>query len=185
MLRCAILCLLHASLAAQSLYMDGADPYAAKRRFRPGDLIQLTIDEAMVADRQDNQAVSRQAGLNAALSMGSTSAGTNITGSLGTSGTNSGSTHKSNQFTTTVTVRVEKLREDGGLEVSGMRLVDLDGEEEKLSVSGVLRPEDVALDSSASSTRLANEEVHLEGKGTAARGGKLGWIHWLLSWVGL
>jgi flagellar L-ring protein precursor FlgH len=179
------LLLISAPLAAQTLYVEGADPYAAKRRFRPGDLIMLSVDETMIADRQDNQAVTKQTGLNTAISMGDGTAGTNIQGSVGTSGQNAGSTHKSNQFATVVTVRVEKLRDDGGLEVRGERMVDLDGEEEKLTLSGVLRPEDVSLDNSASSLRLYGEQLHLEGKGTAARGGRLGWIHWLLSWVGL
>lgn len=174
------------ALGAQSLYVDGADPYAAKRRFLVGDLIQLSVDENMIADRQSNQAVTRQTGINGGVT-GSIISGSGMSAnvSLGTSGNNTGSTHKSDQLSTVVTVRVEKIREDGALDVKGDRLVDLDGEEEHLTVVGVLRPEDVALDSSASSQRLYGEQLHLEAKGIAAKGGKLGWLHWMLGWAGL
>jgi flagellar L-ring protein precursor FlgH len=177
--------LLPAGLAAQSLYVDGADPYAAKRRFRPGDLIQLSVSESFTADRQSGQVVSRVSGLNAAVSTGSATGGIQASANVGTNGTNSGSTQESDQLITVVTVRVESLRDDGGLEVKGERLVDLGGEEEKLSLTGVLRPEDIGLDMTATSQRLYDEQLHLSGKGTAWKGGHLGWLHSLLAWVGL
>jgi len=172
--------------SAQSLYVDGADPYAARRRFAVGDLIQMTIDDTMSADRESQMAVNKQTSLTAGFNANSnTGSGINAQASLGTSGTGSGSTKKSDQLSATLTVRIEAIRPDGALEVKGERLVDLDGEEQRLTLHGLLRPEDVALDRTASSQRLAQSELHLESKGTAARGGSLGWFHWLLSWIGI
>ena len=171
---------------AQSLYPQGADPYAARRRFEVGDLIQMSIDENLTADRESQMAVNKQAGFNAGFNANANAgSGVAMQASLGTSGSGSGSTKKSDQLLATITVRVESINPDGTLEVKGEHLVDLDGEEQRLTLSGMLRPEDVGLDRTASSQRMANAELHLANKGTAARGGTLGWLHWLFSWIGL
>jgi flagellar L-ring protein precursor FlgH len=171
---------------AQSLYVAGADPYAARRRFEVGDLIQVSIDETISADRESQQAVSKQAAFNAGFNANAASGpGVAMQASLGTSGSGSGSTKKSDQLTGTITVRVEAIQPDGTLSVKGEHVVDLDGEDQRLTLSGLLRPEDVGLDRTASSQRMAQAELHLVNKGTAARGGTLGWLHWLFSWMGL
>lgn len=181
-----LLLFLPLAAAAQTLYVEGADPYSARRRFAPGDLIQVSIDENLTADRESQMAVNKQASVSAGASGSILGAsGLSAQGNLAQSGSGSGSTRKTDQLLATLTVRVEKVLDNGGLQVKGERLLDLDGEEQKLTLSGVLMPEDVTLDRTALSSRLANGDLHLSSKGTAARGGTLGWLHWLLSWVGL
>jgi flagellar L-ring protein precursor FlgH len=173
-----------ASAGAQSLYVEGADPYSAVRHFAVGDMIQVSIDENLTADRESQQAVNKQASLNAGITSQNGSGQTTQI-SLGQSGSGSGSTKKSDQFMGTITCRVDAIQADGTLALKGEQLVDLDGETQKLTLTGLLKPEDVALDRSADSQRLAQVEMHLTNKGIAARGGQLGWLNWILSWIGL
>jgi flagellar L-ring protein precursor FlgH len=101
------------------------------------------------------------------------------------SGRGSGSTRRDDRLAGVITARVQAIREDGGLELKGERAVDIDGELQRLTLKGVLRPEDVALDGSALSSRLAEAELKLNNSGSIARAGRLGWLQWILSWLGL
>ncbi len=182
----ALLAVLTAAAQAQSLYVDGADPYAASRHFRVGDLIEIRIDENLSADRNAQQNVSKSMSLNAGFSPNQNlSPGTLAQVSLGQSGSGAGSTVRSDQMVATITVMVTAIQPDGSLQVKGNQTVDLDGEVQKLTLSGLLQPEDVGLDRTADSQRLGDVQMTLSEKGTASRGGTLGWLQWLLSFIGL
>jgi flagellar L-ring protein precursor FlgH len=163
----------------QSLYVDGADPYAAKRRFLVGDLIQVSIDETLNADRESQQAVNKHATLSTETEA---KGGASVSGhaNLTQDGGGAGSTRRSDQLQAVLTVRIDAIEPDGTLEVEGQRMVDLDGEAQRLTLSGLLRPEDVALDRTASSQRLAKADLRVESHGTP-RGSTKGWTRWLAS----
>ena len=77
----------------------------------------------------------------------------------------SGTTSRDTSLTTTVTARVTHVLPNGYLVLEGNRQIVVNSEHQTVTVRGVARPSDLASDNSVLSSRLAQMEVMLDGKG--------------------
>ena len=66
---------------------------------------------------------------------------------------------------TTVAARVTHVLPNGGLVVEASKEIQVNSEHQIISVRGVVRPADIDSTNSVQSTRLAQLEVHINGKG--------------------
>jgi flagellar L-ring protein precursor FlgH len=91
--------------------------------------------------------------------------------SLALSATNSingegtGSTTRSGSLTTTLSVLVKEMLPNGTLKIEGSRIVGINRETQKVTFTGIVRPEDITSNNSISSNLIAAVEVHYDGKG--------------------
>jgi len=98
---------------------------------------------------------------------------TKATGALanlaGTSGdtelSGQGTTSRTTTLTTTLTARVTHVLPNGGLVVEASKEIQVNSEHQVITVRGVVRPADIDTTNSVQSTRLAQLEVHINGKG--------------------
>jgi flagellar L-ring protein precursor FlgH len=95
----------------------------------------------------------------------------------------SGQVSVSGQLSTTLTVQVREIRPDGCLLVEGSRYIELNGEDEQVTLSGVARPEDIRSDNTILSTRLAEVMIHYTGKGAGKSASRPGILQRVLSWI--
>jgi flagellar L-ring protein precursor FlgH len=77
----------------------------------------------------------------------------------------SGSTSRQTAITTTMSARVVGLLPNGYLVLEGTKDVQVNSEFQTIIVRGVVRPADLAPDNSVPSSRLAQVEIKLNGKG--------------------
>ena len=77
----------------------------------------------------------------------------------------SGSTSRQTAITTTMSARVVGLLPNGYLVIEGTKDVQVNSEFQTIIVRGVVRPADLASDNSVPSSRLAQVEIKLNGKG--------------------
>lgn len=77
----------------------------------------------------------------------------------------SGTTTRQTTLNTTLSARVTQVLPNGYLVVEGTRDITVNSEHQVVNVRGVVRPSDLAFDNSVSSTRLAQMEIKLNGKG--------------------
>jgi len=87
----------------------------------------------------------------------------NMSGSSQLSG--QGTTSRTTTLTTTLTARVTHVLPNGGLVVEASKEIQVNSEHQIISVRGVVRPADIDSTNSVQSTRLAQLEVHINGKG--------------------
>ena len=87
----------------------------------------------------------------------------NMSGSSQLSG--QGTTSRTTTLTTTLTARVTHVLPNGGLVVEASKEIQVNSEHQVISVRGVVRPADIDSTNSVPSTRLAQLEVHINGKG--------------------
>jgi len=87
----------------------------------------------------------------------------------GTSGdtqlSGNGTTSRDLVVSTTLTARVVALLPNGGLVVDSSKDIEINGERQKVTVRGVVRPDDIGSDNTVRSDHLAQLEVRVNGKG--------------------
>ncbi len=76
-----------------------------------------------------------------------------------------GTTSRTTTLTTTLTARVIHVLPNGGLVVEAAKDIQINGERQIITVRGVIRPADIDTTNSVTSNRLAELEVHVNGKG--------------------
>jgi flagellar L-ring protein precursor FlgH len=87
----------------------------------------------------------------------------NISGDTQISG--QGTTARTTTLNTTLTARVTHVLPNGGLVIEASKDIQINSEKQTITVRGVIRPADIDFTNSVQSTRLAQLEVRVNGKG--------------------
>lgn len=167
-------------------------------RFDVGDIITVLIREKITANTLANTNTKKESNVEAEAAaaqnpflVGEEPNGNNILkpGELPNWQINSknesriiGLTKRSSTLETTITCLVTEILENGNLKIAGDKVVSINREDSTLSVSGVIRPRDVAPDNSISSTKVANAQVLLRGKGPLWNNQRRGLVTRFLDW---
>lgn len=77
----------------------------------------------------------------------------------------SGSTSRTTTLNTILTARVTHVLPNGGLVVEASKDLQINSEKQTITVRGVIRPADIDFTNSVQSTRLAQLEIRVNGKG--------------------
>jgi flagellar L-ring protein precursor FlgH len=88
-----------------------------------------------------------------------------VSGSSDSSNTGSGDMSAGDTFTATVSSIVVAVNPSGTLSIRGDRQVRVNGEDDTIRLSGVVRPEDLDSNNQVSSTLVANLQVSMVGEG--------------------
>lgn len=83
---------------------------------------------------------------------------------------------QSNSLQGNITATVTDVLPNGNLVVRGEKWITLNKGEEFIRVSGIVRREDIGLDNSVISTRLANARLSYAGTGALADASEMGWL---------
>ena len=150
------------SSGAASLFSD-------TRAHNVGDLLTITIAENTTAQSSAESKTSKDESVNG---FGGTGLFDRLFKQLSMTATNSrtgngsGSTTRSGTLVTTLSVLVKEVLPNGTLRVEGSRSIGINKETQKVTFSGIVRPEDVATDNSVPSNLIASVEIRYDGKGT-------------------
>ena len=162
---------------------------------RLGDIITVRIDEGDTATSQATTNLSRsnkmEAGVPALLNL--TSALTKaLPGldptkllSIASSGQHSGqgTTSRSGKVAAVVPARIKRVLPNGDFFVEGSKVLLVNSEEHHLYLSGVVRPVDLAVDNSIVSSRVAEAQVEITGRGVVSEKQNPGWGSRVLDYV--
>ena len=95
----------------------------------------------------------------------------------------SGSTSEAGSVQAVVSARVLKVDEYGNLEISGSRLISVNGQDQTIKISGVIRPSDIQPDNTISSSYISNAKIVFDGSGSIDRAQSPGWLTKLFHWL--
>jgi flagellar L-ring protein FlgH len=82
-----------------------------------------------------------------------------------------------------ITVTVIGVKENGDLLIEGHRIIGINGDEESIYVSGVVRSKDITPDNTIESHLIADAEISYTGKGAASSGARPGFFTRLINWI--
>lgn len=182
-------------LTPGSLFVDGQGWFSDPRAGRLGDIITVRIDEGDTATSQATTNLSRNTKMDAGLP-----ALLNLTGALAkalpgldptkllsfaTNGQHAGqgSTSRSGKVAATLPVRIKRVLPNGDFYVEGSKVLLVNSEEHHLYLSGVVRPVDLLVDNSVASSRVAEAQVEITGRGVVSEKQNPGWAARVLDYV--
>ena len=173
-----------ARAATGSIYRPGSGEalLGRMRRFQPGDVLTVLLNESTQAARATSGNVSREAS-NDVVPSGLTSRIAGINGALTglnlnaakISSEGSGKADQSASLTGAITVSIIEVQANGNLVVRGEKRLSLNQGSEVIQVSGIVRPEDVAVNNTVQSRRLAHAQFTYQGGGELASASRAGW----------
>ncbi len=94
-----------------------------------------------------------------------------------------GSVSRSNKMTAKITAQVIEVMPNGNLRIAGKKFITINGEQQYLLITGVVRPDDIASDNTILSEKLADVQIEYNGRGILSAKQKRGWASILLDLI--
>lgn len=145
-----------------------------------GDILTVILQEKTKASKSANTTVEKDTSheISANVLFGDTQLGdglaTQVSGAKSFEG--EGSADQSNNLTGEVSCMVVNVLPNGNLMVSGQKKITLNRGDEYITISGIVRPDDIDGDNTVVSTRIANVEIGYTGRGEIAESNMMGWL---------
>ncbi len=190
------------TLQEGSLYTSdrGASLISDFRARYVGDVITIVIAENLKGSKDVNTQTQRQSEMNVGLSgiLGldfrkrmepKYNATIDATKAIGGSTTDkfqgTGKTSRNASLTGTISARIVEVLPGGNLMIQGTRALRINNETQYLTLSGVVRPQDIAPDNTVSSTKIADAKIEYTGGGVLSEKQSPAWFARLLGLIAL
>ena len=166
--------------------------YGDRKALRVGDIVTISIVENAKANNTADTDLSRTSSLDASFShffgkekfLKLFKLGDNL---IETASENShkgaGSTTRQGQLVATVTAIVKEVLANGNLVVQGTRAVVVNHEEQYITITGVVRPQDVNRNNVVLSSQVADASIAIGGLGVVADKQRSGWGTWIFDFI--
>jgi flagellar L-ring protein FlgH len=156
---------------------------AEVKAYRPGDVLTVVVQESATATTAADSRAQRNTGVSA--QVGSNKVGPHSVAANATSESDGGGrTQRSGRLLATLSVRVVEVMSNGDLVVQGQQRLVINGEEQSIALSGIVRPRDIGENNTVLSTRIADARISFDGEGFIADKSKPNWLTRLLSLIG-
>lgn len=160
--------------------------FADEKAVRLGDVITILVVEASSASNNAKTSTSRASDISLAGS-GKMSAKDlpDASVNIGTANkfTGEGATTSQGSVRAKITAHVDSVLSNGNLLINGSRTISVNGENQVIKISGIVRPSDVQPDNSVYSFSIANATIVFEGNGIIDRAQGPGWLTKLFHWL--
>ena len=152
---------------AKSLWVDGGTMslYADKKARNVGDILTIVINEATTQTATKSRSNSKSGSLNV-------NAGTGIFDFIKAFSASGGDTFQAdgtaadtNRFIGQITVTVVEVLPNDNMIVEGVQSIWQNRDEHKITLRGVVRRDDVTMNNTVPSTRVADASIKFDGKG--------------------
>lgn len=153
--------------------------YGDKKAMRTGDIITIVLDEQTQGSKSSQASSTKTSDLtlNAPI-LGGGRPIELLSGTVGgdRSFSGSGDADQSNSLSGNISVTVSEVLPNGVLRVRGEKWITLNTGAEFIRIQGMLRPEDINLDNTVSSQKLADARISYSGAGALANASQPGWL---------
>lgn len=177
---------LHGAVAAQESLIDPSayrGIAADQRAYRVGDILTVKVLEAARA----RSGASTDANSDVRIRAAATTNGFQGDAMAALSAGNAGAaeTSRVGELRTQLSVQVLAVAPDGTLTVEGAQSLVINGEDQRIKLSGLVRPGDIAADNSVWSHRIANARVEFSGTGVVSESQRQSIVYRALKWLRL
>lgn len=173
-------------VGAVSLYEETSfRPLTADHKaFRVGDALTVQVFENSSASTTADTGTRRKNSLEAELTHGARRAaetGVRVNGDF----EGGGRTQRSNRVLITLSVTVHEVLPNGDLRVAGEQSLLINDEQQRVTLQGRVRPQDVSDANIVLSTRLADARITYLGEGEVSERQQRAWWRKFLDWAGM
>jgi len=174
------------SVSAMSLWSDAGSTinmYGDRKAHAVGDTLTVIISENSSAKRAGTAANSKTSSTNMNAGVGIFSVLTNASASNSDDFSANGSIANTNSVNARMTVQVIEIKPNGNLIITGTQSIKQNGEEQKITVSGTVRTEDISASNTVLSSSIGDAVIKVEGKGPIANKQRQGIISQLFNFL--
>ena len=171
---------------AESLWSDSSATsviFGDQRARAVGDILTIVVNESSTAVRVGSSSNTKSASA-------STNQGTGLLGFLPESSlgqndkfSSNGSINNTNTVKARLTVKVTEVKANGNLVISGTQNIRQNGEEQRIVVSGQVRPSDIQSDNSVLSSNVADAKILVTGSGPLVNKQRQGILSQIWNWI--
>lgn len=164
---------------ARSLFSD----YKASK---VGDAVTVIVTEQSSASKDASTNTSRAS--NIGLTGSATYGTANLPSGAASIGTSndfkgSGSTSEQGSVQATVSAQVVKVDQYGNLEIKGSRLISINGQNQIIKISGIIRPSDILPNNTIYSSQISDAKIVFEGNGSVNSSQSPSWLMSIFHWL--
>jgi flagellar L-ring protein precursor FlgH len=155
-----------------------------------GDIVTVIVSEATKAGDEASTSADKVSGVKVGitsllgLSMpqmnafkdNTLSAENAIEGAVGNTSKGQGKTERQSVFTTYLTTRVIQILPNNNLVIQGQRQMKINNETEVVTLSGIVRPEDLDTNNQVGSSKVAEPRMEISGYGVVSDKQRQGWM---------
>jgi flagellar L-ring protein FlgH len=157
---------------------------AESKASKVGDLLTVVVQESASASSTADLRGQRSFSVSAQLSLPRVGAHAGSAGT-GSESDGAGRTQRSGRLLAQLSVRVVEVAPNGDLVVAGQQSLRINGEEQIITLSGIVRPSDVTDNNTVLSSRIAGANIQFDGEGFVTDQSKPGWLAKLFNFLGL
>jgi flagellar L-ring protein precursor FlgH len=155
--------------------------YETPRAQHVGDVLTIRLSESYGGNSSANTTASRASDISATAADQSTSAAARLArlfniGSANTDFKGQGAMTDTNGMTGTLAVTVIGTMPTGNLMVAGGKLIAMNGNHDRLRLSGIVNPKDIEAGNYVSSSKVANARIEQAGQGIVSDSTTVGWL---------
>ncbi len=162
--------------------------YSDVKAFKVGDVLSVIISESNSATKNAQTNTRKQSTTE---TNGSASTGAleglfpGVSGSMDISNQydGQGSTVRNGTLSSRISVKVIEVLPNYNLVIEGSKTIELNDDVEVVTISGVVRPQDIDSQNTVLSQQVANAKITYKGKGTISQGQRPGILAKVLNWI--
>ncbi len=162
---------------------------ADRRAHQVGDIVTVSITESAKASEIANTETSKTSGVKAgiaslfglsfpmkAFTNKEVNAETAVEGTVGNTSKGEGKTERQSTFTTYLSARVIQVLPNDNLMIQGQRHLRVNNETEVVTLTGIVRPQDIDRNNVVPSTKVAEARLEISGVGVVSDKQRQGWL---------
>ena len=172
-----------AATGDNSLWSDeAADRYEDKPEYEKGDIITVIINEDANAVQSANTSTSQSSTVESEAGSGIFDFLKAFGFGYSDEGSAEGETQRSGALKADITTQITDIMSNGNYRIVGNKNIKINGEEQIIKLSGIIRPDDISLDNTVSSQKVADANIEYKGHGVVADKQEPGIFEKVLNW---
>lgn len=149
----------------------------------PGDILTVIVLET--SNAQTSADLSSGKEIKTALEVGYNKNNHEVEFGLKGKGRAAAKTGRNGKIKASLTVRIKEIFPNSTYLVEGLQMITINGEQQTILLSGIVRPEDISPQNTILSTRLADAHITYSGNGSVSDSQNRNYFYKILSFVGL
>jgi len=175
---------------ADSLWdKESTSPYTTQRAYKVGDIINIIIMESTSAKNIAGTKTDTKDDLGAKFThtiqrlAPVIGANNQLAGNVSNSFSGQGQTQRSSNVSARIAAWVTEVMPNGNLAIKGNHKMEVNDEIQEITVTGVIRPQDVSGANTLFSYQVANAQLAVKGTGVVAETESPGWLTRIFNWL--
>lgn len=156
---------------------------ADRKAYLPGDLLTVIVMET--SNAQTGADLSSGKALKTALEASYNQSKHEVAFGIKGEGSAAAKTGRNGKIKAAITVQIKRVLPNGSYCIEGHQIIRINGEQQTILLSGVVRQEDISSQNTILSTRLGDAQITYTGDGSVSNAQRYNYAYKLLSFMGL